>query len=80
MNILRNIVCISLIFISPVTCAHAESMLEVKVDSTNMQVENRTIATVKLGQKLWAFRTEGKWTWVKHPTVSEKGWVLLKDL
>ena len=78
MNSFRLPVWIILIF--PMTSAHAESMLEVTAATTSMKVNDRTIATVRRGQKLWAFRTEGKWAWVKHPTVSEKGWVLLKDL
>ncbi len=80
MNLVRLFVWISLISMGPAASTYAASMLEVNVVSTTMQVENRTIATIKRGQKLWAFRTEGKWAWVKHPTVSEKGWVLLKDL
>lgn len=80
MNSFRLAVWISLILILPLTCAYAESMLEVTATTTSMQVNNRTIATVQRGQKLWAFRTEGKWAWVKYPTISVKGWVLLKDL
>lgn len=80
MSLLRLSVWISLFIIGSTTCAYAESMLEVTAATTSMQVNNRTIATVRRGQKLWAFRTEGKWAWVKHPTVSEKGWVLISDL
>ncbi len=80
MKLLWILVWVSFNFIAPVTCAYAENMLEVTAASTSMKVKNSTIATIRRGQKVWAFRTEGKWAWVKHPTVSQKGWVLLKDL
>ncbi len=80
MNSFRHSVWISLVLTFPITCARAESMLEVTAATSSIQVNNETIATVQRGQKLWAFRTEGKWAWVKHPRFSRKGWVLLKDL
>ncbi|MCH9723562.1 MAG: CHAT domain-containing protein [Planctomycetes bacterium] len=80
MKLFWILVWVSFNFIAPVTCAYAEKMLEVTAVSTSMKVNNDTISTIRRGQKVWAFRTEDKWAWVKHPKVSQKGWVLLKDL
>ena len=58
--------------------ASAERMVVI-TKPTSIQVENRKIASLKQGQKVWAFKTDGNWTWVKHPELTEKGWIPLAD-
>ncbi|MCA9020258.1 MAG: hypothetical protein KDA74_08965, partial [Planctomycetaceae bacterium] len=58
--------------------ATAQRMVAIK-NATSIKVGERTIATVKSGEQVWAFKTEGDWTWIKHPSYSEKGWIPLKD-
>ncbi|MCA9007581.1 MAG: tetratricopeptide repeat protein, partial [Planctomycetaceae bacterium] len=58
--------------------ATAQRMVAIK-NATSIKVGERTIATVKSGEQVWAYNTEGDWTWIKHPSYSEKGWIPLKD-
>ncbi len=58
--------------------ASAEQLVVI-TKPTSLRVENRNIAALQPGQTVWAFKTEGKWTWVKHPEFNEKGWIPLAD-
>ncbi|HCO24844.1 MAG TPA: hypothetical protein DIT97_18120 [Gimesia maris] len=78
MKVLSRLIYGMLIGTLLVQSASAEQMVEI-TKPTNLRVENRNIAALQPGQKVWAFKTEGKWTWVKHPEFNEKGWIPLAD-
>lgn len=52
-----------------------EEMVVVSAASAEIKVESTVLARVTQGQKLWGFKEQGGWFWVKVPGKEEKGWI-----